>query len=64
MKFIIELFKLSIVAFLGSVVFYITDCIRYGYVGSFVDFMKDIYPYMFVIIVLAALAKERINHSR
>lgn len=62
MKFIIEIFKLSVVALSGTIVFYITDWIRYGYAESFMDFMKDVYPYMFVIIVLAALVREKIDH--
>ena len=58
MKFILEVFKLSIVVLSGVIILYITEWVRYGCV----DFLKDVYPYAFVIAVFAILAKEKIDH--
>ena len=62
MKFILEVFKLSIVVLSGVIILYITECVRYGRVENFVDFLEDVYPYAFVIAVFAILAKEKIDH--
>ena len=62
MKFILEVFKLSIVVLSGVIILYITEWVRYGCVESFLDFLKDVYPYAFVIAVFAILAKEKIDH--
>ena len=60
MKFILEVFKLSIVVLSGVIILYITEWVRYGRVENFVDFLED--PYAFVIAVFAILAKEKIDH--
>lgn len=62
MKFILEVFKLSIVVLSGIIILYITEWVRYGCVENFLDFLKDVYPYAFVIAVFAILAKEKIDH--
>ena len=62
MKFIIELFKLSIAVLSGVIILYITEWVRYGRVENFVDFLEDVYLYAFVIAVFAILAKEKIDH--
>ena len=62
MKFILEVFKLSIVVLSGVIILYITECVQYGRVENFLDFLEDIYPYAFVIAVFAILAKEKIDH--
>ncbi|WP_455935453.1 hypothetical protein [Haemophilus sp.] len=62
MKFILEVFKLSIVVLSGVIILYITEWVRYGCVENFLDFLKDVYPYTFVIAVFAILAKEKIDH--
>ena len=61
MKFILEVFKLSIVVLSGVIILYITEWVRYGRVENFVDFLEDVYPYAFVIAVFAILAKEKID---
>lgn len=40
MKFILEVFKLSIVVLSGVIILYITEWVRYGCVENFVDFQK------------------------
>ena len=62
MKFILEVFKLSIVVLSGVIILYITEWVRYGCVENFLDFLKDVYPFAFVIAVFAILAKEKIDH--
>ena len=62
MKFILEVFKLSIVVLSGVIILYITEWVRYGCVENFLDFLKDVYPYAFVVAVFAILAKEKIDH--
>ena len=62
MKFILEVFKLSIVVLSGVIILYITEWVRYGCVENFLAFLKDVYPYAFVIAVFAILAKEKIDH--
>lgn len=62
MKFIIELFKLSISVLSGIIILYITEWVQYGSVENFVDFLEDVYLYAFVIAVFAILAKEKIDH--
>ena len=62
MKFIIELFKLSIAVLSGVIILYITEWVRYGRVENFLDFLEDVYLYTFVIAVFAILAKEKIDH--
>ena len=60
MKFIIEIFKLSIAVLSCVIILYITEWV--WYVENFVDFLEDVYPYAFVIAVFAILAKEKIDH--
>ena len=62
MKFILEVFKLSIVVLSGVIILYITEWVRYGRVENFVDFLEDVYPYAFVVAVFAILAIEKIVH--
>ena len=62
MKFILEVFKLSIVVLSGVIILYITEWVWYGRVENFVDFLEDVYPYAFAIAVFAILAKEKIDH--
>ena len=62
MKFILEVFKLSIVVLSGVIILYITEWVWYGRVANFVDFLEDVYHYAFVVAVFAILAKEKIDH--
>lgn len=62
MKFIIEIFKLSIAVLSCVIILYITEWVWYGHVENFVDFLEDVYPYAFVIAVFAILTKEKIDH--
>ena len=62
MKFIIEIFKLSIAVLSCVIILYITEWVWYGHVENFVDFLEDVYPYAFVIAVFAILDKEKIDH--
>lgn len=62
MKFILEVFKLSIVVLSGVIILYITEWVWYGRVENFVDFLEDVYPYAFVVAVFVILAKEKIDH--
>ena len=62
MKFILEVFKLSIVVLSGVIILYITEWVWYGRVENFVYFLEDVYTYAFVVAVFAILAKEKIDH--
>lgn len=62
MRFIIAVIKLSIIVSLGTLLLYVMECIQYGEVKSFIDFLKTIYPYAVLAVLVGMLAKEKIDH--
>ena len=63
MKFILEVFKLSIVVLSGVIILYITECVRVWACRKFLDFLEEICPYALLLQCLfAILAKEKIDH--
>ena len=60
--FIIAVIKLSIIVSLGMLLLYVMECIQYGEVKSFIDFLKTIYPYAILAVLVGMLAKEKIDH--
>lgn len=62
MRFITSILKLIFISFIGTLSLYVLECIKYESVIDFISFMKTFYPYIFFIIMLAMIAKEKIDH--
>ena len=62
MRFLIAVIKLLIIVSLGMLLLYVMECIQYGEVKSFIDFLKTTYPYAILAVLVGMLAKEKIDH--